>query len=277
MNECLIKVLPLGACRRQSSRRSIINQSLFDLSGKVALVTGASKGLGKAMSVALAGAGADLTLHARNLDELKEVQAIIEGQGRRAEIFHTDVLDKATIDRSVAATLEAFGHIDILVNNAGVNVRKPVLELTLEEWDLVINTNLRGYFLMAQAVVPHMLSQGRGKVINMASIFGQVGLPHQLAYASSKGGVLQLTKVMALEWAKQGVQVNAIAPTYFETPLVAQLRNDPEMYQFIKDRTPMGRWGQPEELAGIVIFLASRASDFITGQAIFIDGGWTIW
>jgi len=254
-----------------------MNQSLFDLSGKVALVTGASKGLGKAMSVALAGAGADLTLHARNLDELKEVQAIIEGQGRRAEIFHTDVLDKATIDRSVAATLEAFGHIDILVNNAGVNVRKPVLELTLEEWDLVINTNLRGYFLMAQAVVPHMLSQGRGKVINMASIFGQVGLPHQLAYASSKGGVLQLTKVMALEWAKQGVQVNAIAPTYFETPLVAQLRNDPEMYQFIKDRTPMGRWGQPEELAGIVIFLASRASDFITGQAIFIDGGWTIW
>ncbi len=254
-----------------------MHQNLFDLSGKVALVTGASKGLGKAMSVALAGAGADLALHARKLDELKEVQALIEGQGRRAEIFCTDVLDKAQIGAGVSATLDAFGHIDILVNNAGVNVRKSVLDLAVEEWDLVIDTNLRGYFLMAQAVVPHMLSQGRGKVINMASIFGQVGLSHQLAYASSKGGVVQLTKVMALEWAQQGVQVNAIAPTYFETPLVAQLRNDPKMYQFIKDRTPMGRWGQPEELAGIVIFLASRASDFITGQAIFIDGGWTIW
>lgn len=254
-----------------------MKQKLFDLSGQVALVTGASRGLGKAISMALAGAGADLALHARKLDELKAVQAIIETQGRRAEVFCTDVLDKARIDANVTATLETFGHIDILLNNAGVNVRKPVLELAVEEWDLVINTNLRGYFLMAQAVVPHMLSRGRGKVINMASILGQVGLPHQLAYASSKGGIVQLTKVMALEWAQQGVQVNAIAPTYFETPLVAQLRNDPETYQFIVDRTPMGRWGQPEELAGIAIFLASRASDFITGQTIFIDGGWTIW
>jgi len=252
-------------------------EKLFDLSGQVALVTGASKGLGKAMAEALAGAGADLALHARNLEELQAVKAIIEAQGRRAEIYHTDVLDQACVADSVAATLDQFGHIDILVNNAGVNVRKPVLELAAEEWDLVLNTNLRGYFLMAQAVVPGMLSRGRGKVINMASILGQVGLPHQLAYAASKGGVVQLTKVMALEWAQQGVQVNAIGPTYFETPLVAQLRNDPKEYQFIVDRTPMGRWGQPEELAGLVIFLASRASDFITGQTIFIDGGWTIW
>lgn len=254
-----------------------MNHQLFDLSGRVALVTGASKGLGKAVAVALASAGADLALHARNVDDLKTVKSLIETQGRRAEIFYTDVLDKACIEDSVATTLESFGQIDILVNNAGVNVRKPVLDLSADEWDMVLNTNLRGYFLMAQAVVPAMLSRGSGKVINMASIFGAVGLPTQLAYASSKGGVVQMTKVMALEWARQGIQVNAIGPTYFETPLVAQLRNDPERYQFIVDRTPAGRWGQPEELAGLVIFLASRASDFITGQTIFIDGGWTIW
>lgn len=252
-------------------------RQLFDLSGRVALVTGASKGLGKAIALALAGAGADIALYARNREDLKAVKASVEALNRRAEIFCADVLDKQLIDENVNAALKAFGHIDILVNNAGVNVRKPVLELSSEEWDLVLNTNLKGYFLMAQAVVPHMLSQGYGKVINMASILGTVALPSQLAYASSKGGVMQMTKVMALEWAQQGVQVNAIGPTYFETPLVAQLRNDPERYRFIVERTPMGRWGQPDELAGLVIFLASRASDFVTGQTIFIDGGWTIW
>ena len=252
-------------------------RQLFDLSGRVALVTGASKGLGKAIALALAGAGADVALYARNREDLEAVKASVEALDRRAEIFCADVLDKQIIDESVKAALEAFGHIDILVNNAGVNVRKPVLELSAEEWDLVLNTNLKGYFLMAKAIVPHMLSQGYGKVINMASILGTVALPSQLAYASSKGGVMQMTKVMALEWAKQGVQVNAIGPTYFETPLVAQLRNDPQRFNFIVERTPMGRWGQPDELAGVAIFLASQASDFITGQTIFIDGGWTIW
>lgn len=252
-------------------------RKLFDLSGQVALVTGASKGLGKSVAVALASAGADLALHARNIDDLKSVKSIIETQGRRAEVFYTDVLDKSSIDDSVNATLETFGHIDVLVNNAGVNVRKPVLELSPDEWDMVVNTNLKGYFMVTQAVVPAMLTRAKGKVINMASILGQVGLPSQVAYASSKGGVIQMTKVMALEWAQKGIQVNAIGPTYFETPLVAQLRNDPERYNFIVERTPMGRWGQPDELAGVVIFLASRASDFITGQTIYIDGGWTIW
>lgn len=252
-------------------------RELFGLEGRTALVTGASKGLGKAIVLALAAAGADVALYARNKEDLEAVKASVQALGRRAEIFCVDVLDKQAVDESVKAGLEAFGHLDILVNNAGVNVRKPVLELTSEEWDLVIDTNLKGYFLMAQAVVPAMLARGSGKVINMASILGAVALPTQLAYASSKGGVIQMTKVMALEWAKQGVQVNAIGPTYFETPLVAQLRNDPERFNFIVDRTPMGRWGQPEELAGLVIFLASRASDFITGQTIFIDGGWTIW
>jgi NAD(P)-dependent dehydrogenase (short-subunit alcohol dehydrogenase family) len=177
----------------------------------------------------------------------------------------------------VETVVQEFGRIDILVNNAGVNIRKPVLELTEEDWDTVLDTNLKGYFLVARAVGKHMISQGRGKVINMASILGAVALPNQLAYASSKGGVVQMTKVMALEWASHNIQVNAIAPTYFETPLVAPLRNDPERYRFIMERTPMGRWGQPEELEGTAVFLASRASDFITGQTIFVDGGWTVW
>ncbi len=254
-----------------------MNQELFDLSGRVALVTGASKGLGKSMAQALAAAGADVALFARDVESLMAVKESIERLGRRAECFVVDILDKAGIEAGTREALDTFGHVDILVNNAGVNVRKPVLELASEEWDLVINTNLKGYLLMAQGVVPHMLSRGSGKVINMASIFGSVALPSQVAYASSKGGVIQMTKVMALEWAKQGVQVNAIGPTYFETPLVAQLRDDPERYNFIVERTPMGRWGQPDELAGVVVFLASRASNFVTGQTIFVDGGWTAW
>jgi NAD(P)-dependent dehydrogenase (short-subunit alcohol dehydrogenase family) len=254
-----------------------MNKDLFDLSGRVALVTGASKGLGKAVVAALAGAGADIALYARDKQDLENVKLSVQALGRKAEAFCVDVLDKDQIDENFKATLDVFGHVDILVNNAGVNIRKLVLDLSPDEWDLVINTNLKGYFLMSQAVVPDMLSRGYGKVINMASILGTVALPTQLAYASSKGGVIQMTKVMALEWAKQGVHVNAVGPTYFETPLVAQLRNDPERFQFIVDRTPMGRWGQPEELAGVFIFLASRASDFITGQTIFIDGGWTSW
>jgi len=254
-----------------------MRHDLFDLSGRVAVVTGASKGLGKSMALALAEAGADVALFARDVEGLKAVKQAIEDVGRRAEFFVVDVLNKTAIEVAVKRTLDFFGHVDVLVNNAGVNVRKPVLELSPEEWDLVVDTNLKGYLLVAQAVVPHMLSRGSGKVINMASILGAVALPTQVAYASSKGGVIQMTKVMALEWAKQGVQVNAIGPTYFETPLVAQLRNDPERYNFIIDRTPMGRWGQPEELAGVVVFLASKASDFVTGQTIFIDGGWTAW
>jgi NAD(P)-dependent dehydrogenase (short-subunit alcohol dehydrogenase family) len=254
-----------------------MNLDLFDLTGKVALVTGASKGLGKALARALAKAGADLALCARNLDELQQTKNEIEQLGVRAEIFQMDVLNKGSIQKAVLSALGTFKQIDILVNNAGINIRKPVLEIQEAEWDQVLNTNLKGYFLVAQAVVPNMIERQKGKVINMASILGAVGLENQSPYASSKGGVIQLTKVMALEWARHNITVNAIGPTYFETPLVAALRNDPERFRFINERTPMGRWGQPEELEGTVIFLASKASDFITGQTIFVDGGWTIW
>ncbi len=250
---------------------------LFDLGGKVAMVTGGSRGLGEVVATALAKAGADVAVCGRNAADLDRVSRALRALGRDAEPFVFDVTSKASTLDGVAQILKHFGKVDILVNNAGVNYRVPVLEYPEEAWDLVINTNLKGYFLVAQAVVPQMIERGYGKVINMSSIFGTVALPTQLAYASSKGGIDQMTKVMALEWAKQGVTVNAIGPTYFETEMVAQLRNDPERFNFINERTPMGRWGYPAELEGIVIFLAASASDFITGQTIYIDGGWTSW
>lgn len=250
---------------------------LFDLTGKVAMVTGGTRGLGEVAAKALAKAGAEIAVCGRSRTDLDRVSAEIEKQGRRSKGFEIDVLSKTKVTEGVSRVLDYFGRVDILVNNAGVNFRVPVLEFPEDEWDKILATNLKGYFLMAQAVVPQMLENGYGKVINMGSILGTVALPMQAAYASSKGGVDQLTKVMALEWAKQGVRVNSIGPTYFETELVAQLRNDPERFNFINERTPMGRWGYPTELEGIVIFLAAPASDFITGQTIYIDGGWTAW
>jgi NAD(P)-dependent dehydrogenase (short-subunit alcohol dehydrogenase family) len=250
---------------------------LFDLSGRVALVTGASKGLGRAMAMGLAKAGAELALCARDARGLQETRVAAEALGIRAETFAMDVLRRESVGQAVDAVVASFGKIDVLVNNAGVNVRKTTLDLSEEEWDRVLDTNLKGYFLVAQAVGRHMVARRCGKVINISSIFGTVGMSNQLAYACSKGGINQMTKVMAIEWAPHNVNVNAIGPTYFETPLVATLRDDPERFRFINERTPMGRWGQPEELEGTVIFLASKASDFITGQTIYVDGGWTIW
>jgi NAD(P)-dependent dehydrogenase (short-subunit alcohol dehydrogenase family) len=250
---------------------------LFDLTGKTALVTGATRGLGEVAAKALAKAGADVAVCGRSRPDMDRVSADIQALGRQARGYELDVLSKAKVAAGVKQILADFGAVDILFNNAGVNHRVPVLEFPEEEWDRVIATNLKGYFLVAQAVVPQMIARGYGKVINMSSILGTVALPNQLAYASAKGGVDQMTKVMAIEWAQQGVRVNAIGPTYFETELVAQLRNDPARFNFINERTPMGRWGYPPELEGIVIFLAAPASDFITGQTIYIDGGWTAW
>ena len=250
---------------------------LFDLSGKVAMITGGSRGLGETCAMALAKAGADVAVCGRKIPDLEQVSGAIKALGRRSGAFVLDVTLKASVQEGADRILQQFGKVDILVNNAGMNYRVPVLDFPEDMWDQVMNTNLKGYFLVAQGIVPQMIERGYGKVINMSSIFGLTPLPNQLAYAASKGGVNQLTKVMALEWAKKGIRVNAIAPTYFETEMVAPIRNDTERFNFINERTPMGRWGYLPELEGIVIFLAAPASDFITGQVIHIDGGWTVW
>jgi NAD(P)-dependent dehydrogenase (short-subunit alcohol dehydrogenase family) len=176
-----------------------------------------------------------------------------------------------------AAALDRFGQIDILVNNAGMNVRKSVLDYAVADWDQVLGLNLRSYFLVARAVGRHMVERRYGRVINVTSILSAIGLANQAGYASSKGGVAQLTKVMAIEWASLGVTVNCLGPTYFETDMTRPLYEDPERKAFIESRTPMGRWGQPEELAGAIIFLASDASRFVTGQTLYVDGGWLAW
>jgi NAD(P)-dependent dehydrogenase (short-subunit alcohol dehydrogenase family) len=258
-------------------RPELLGTQLFSLEGRVALVTGAGRGLGRTMALALASAGADIVAASRTLPELETLCEEIHKLGRRAAAVTVDITDEAQCEDLAASAVDRMGHVDILVNNAGMNIRKPVLELEVAEFDQVLSTNLRGYFLCGRALGRHMVQRGSGKVINISSIMGSVALPNQAAYASSKGAIEQLTKVMALEWAQKGVQVNAIAPTYFETELTRPLFEDPERNKMITERTPMGRWGQPHELAGAVIFLAGRASDYITGATIAVDGGWMAW
>ena len=258
-------------------RPELLGTGLFSLEGRVAVVTGAGRGLGRTMAVALAAAGADVVVSSRTPAEIASVRDEIRGMGRRSEAFTADVTNESDCDRLMAGTCASLGRMDILVNNAGINIRKPVLELSLAEYRQVLATNLEGYFLCARAAGSRFVAQGHGKVINVSSIMGSVALPNQSAYASAKGGVEQLTKALALEWAPLGVQVNAIAPTYFETELTRPLFEDAERKAFISGRTPMGRWGQPHELAGAVIFLASRASDYVTGHTLVVDGGWTAW
>jgi NAD(P)-dependent dehydrogenase (short-subunit alcohol dehydrogenase family) len=258
-------------------RPELLGTGLFDLTGRVAVVTGAGRGLGRTMALALAAAGADVAVSARTRPELETLAAEIEALGRRGAVVTADITKEADAVRLADEAAGRLGRVDILVNNAGINVRKPVLELSEAEYRQVLDTNLVGYFHCARAVGRVLVAQGSGKVINISSIMGRVALASQGAYASSKGAIEQLTKVLALEWAPNNVQVNAIGPTYFETDLTRPLFEDPERNRFISERTPMGRWGQPHELAGAVIFLASRASDYITGHTLMVDGGWTAW
>ena len=258
-------------------RPELRGAQLFDLTGRVAIMTGAGRGLGRTMALGLAAAGADLALASRTAPELETLVEEIEALGRRAIAVPTDVTSPEACEALVEAAIGQLGRLDVMVNNAGTNLRKAVLDITSDEYDFVIQTNLKGCFNGARAAGRHFVEQGSGKVINISSILGSVALPNQAAYASSKGAIDQLTKVLAIEWATAGVQVNGLAPTYFETDLTRPLYEDPERRAFIEERTPMGRWGQPHELAGAVIFLASDASDFVTGQTILVDGGWTAW
>ncbi|MDR7868225.1 MAG: glucose 1-dehydrogenase [Sporomusaceae bacterium] len=245
-----------------------------DLSGKAAIVTGGSKGIGFGMACALAHAGADIVIVSRNLAEGEEAAKEIQAMGRKAVAVSCDVTSPEAVDAMVTKAVATFGKVDILLNNAGMNIRKPVVELAADEWDKVLNTNLKGIFLVAQRVGKEMIKQKSGKIINIASILGLIGLPMLAPYAASKGGIVQLTKVLALEWAPYNINVNAIAPAYIRTPMTEGWLTDKERLNAILSATPMGRLGSIEDLAGPVVFLASDWASYITGHTLMVDGGW---
>ena len=247
---------------------------LFDLSGKVALVTGASRGLGAAMAHALADAGADVALHASERLPSATESAIV-AKGRRGHSFTANLAKREDTARLVPDVLKAFGRIDILVNNAGTILRKPAAEHPDEYWDEVIEVNLTSVFRLTRAVGAHMLERGDGgKIVNIASLLSFQGGITVPGYAAAKGGVAQLTKAFANEWASRRINVNAIAPGYMNTDNTTALQADPVRSRQIGERIPAGRWGQPEDLAGAVVFLSSRASDYVNGHVLVVDGGW---
>lgn len=246
----------------------------FRLDGNVAIVTGASRGLGQAMAAGLAEAGADIVALSTKLKNLDQTMESISGPGRRILPLKCDVTDFTQIRRVIKRTLDEFGNIDILVNNAGVIRRAPAERYSDEDWDIVINTNLKAIFQFSREVGRIMIERCKGKIINIASLLSFSGGITVPAYAASKGGVAQLTKALANEWAKYNVQVNAIAPGYYETDTTRQLREDKSRFEEITARIPAGRWGKPEDLKGAVVFLASEASDYVNGHILLVDGGW---
>ena len=247
--------------------------SPFSLEGKVALVTGAAAGIGAAISTALARAGADVACHG-NTRAPEEVVRAVQGTGRQALSVQGDLSDPGAPARIVGAALERFGRIDILVNNAGTIRRTPAVDYSLEDWNTVITVNLTSLFRLCQLAGRGMLEQGSGKIVNVASLLSFQGGITVPAYAASKGGVAQLTKSLANEWAGRGVNVNAIAPGYIRTDNTAALQKDPTRSRQIQERIPAGRWGEPDDLAGAVLFLCSRASDYVHGHVLVVDGGW---
>jgi NAD(P)-dependent dehydrogenase (short-subunit alcohol dehydrogenase family) len=250
-----------------------VSNALFDLSGRVAIVTGTSRGLGQYMARALAKAGADLVLTSRDRNRLLPFETEINALGRRAVSLELDVRERESIEKMAAATEAAFGHVDILVNNAGSNVRKPALEVTWEDWNLILDTNLRGSFFVSQAVARGMIARRYGRIINIGSVTSVAGYAGLGPYGASRGGIRQLTMSLADDWGRYGVTVNCLAPGWFETEQNKVLYQNTEWVEYLCDRIPLKRTGQPQDLDAAVVFLAAESSGYVTGQTLLVDGG----
>ncbi len=248
---------------------------MFRLDGKVAVVTGGSRGFGKAIAIGLAEAGADVAVASRTQSDLDIVAEEIKARGRNSLAVAADMLDRASIENLTSRTMETFGKIDILVNNAGQALSIPFWKLSEEQWDQIINVNLKGYFLCTQIIGQHMSKAKYGRVINISSTTASRPLPSLAPYAASKGAINSMTKCLALEWATRGITVNAIAPGFFATDINKHVKEDEAITERIMSKTPLNRWGQVEEIVGLVVYLASDASSFMTGAIIPLDGGWS--
>jgi len=253
-------------------------RKLFDLTDRVAIVTGGAGGLGRPTALGLADFGANVVVTSRNLQNLESVKKEIEQLGRESLAISCDVTKHEDVKRMVKQALDRFERIDILVTYAGLNIPKPAEEYPFDDWKKIMDTNVTGVFLCNQEVGKVMIKQRSGKIINISSVRGGYALPRNyVGYCTSKGAVNMLTRVLACEWAKFNVLVNAIAPTVIETPLTAHILDDPEFAKRMKERIPLGRWGFPDDLIGAIVYLASDASNFVTGQILYIDGGVTTW
>jgi NAD(P)-dependent dehydrogenase (short-subunit alcohol dehydrogenase family) len=246
---------------------------LFDLSGQVAIVTGASRGLGQHMARALARAGADLVITSRDVSQLAAFEAEIKASGRRAFSIVLDVRDLESIKKMVEAAEQHYGHLDILVNNAGCNVRKPAIDVTWEDWNLILDTNLRGAFFVAQEVARRMITTGYGRIINIGSVTSVAGYAGLGPYGASRGGIKQLTMSLADDWGKYGITVNCLAPGWFCTDQNKVLYQNKEWVEYLSDRIPVKRPGELRDLDAAVVFLAAESSRYVTGQTLLVDGG----